>query len=291
VNEVKDICERLLDTPAPPLRDGSEVLSAARRSRHRARLAVAGSGMAVLAAVAVGAVLVAPGAAGPTGPPGPPGPQVAGPSRDVAPPAGAEVDPPPVPQARASASHGRRMDRVLTEAVPAGYAITSETQVDGGTTVYPNDDTRPGRGMIIAAYGKVRVAAGGGEGQLLAGILADGRPPPTGDLCDPSVAATFREPADRCQVIEVGGVPVRVTTGNEAERGEVLVAVRFLRGGFLMVSSWQGVPEYEPETEFPPDADDIATTGGGTGHRPPLAAPVFTAPQLAELAADPDMLP
>jgi hypothetical protein len=286
VNDVRDICERLLDEPAPPARDAEQVLGAARRSARRARLAVAGSGVAALAVVAVGAGLVVPGApwwsASPGGAVGGVGTARSGPPSAV-------VQPPPEqPPARASAAHGRQMDRVLMRAVPPGVTGRSRTMISDNTTVYP--PPKPGEGILLAAHAWVRMEADGREGELLATIMVDGKPDRTGDLCAAQPDAAQDDPAQlSCEVLDVGGVPVRVTTERDAERGLVVVGTRFLRGGFLMVSSAQGVPVYEPETDLPPDAPSWRK--GEAPRKPPLTAPPLTAYEVAVIAADPAMLP
>jgi hypothetical protein len=54
ISEIKDICERLLDTPAPPLRSGAEMVHLAQRAHRRrhAGFAVVGAGLAVVAVAA-----------------------------------------------------------------------------------------------------------------------------------------------------------------------------------------------------------------------------------------------
>lgn len=296
MNDVKQLCDQVLDTAGPPMRAGAEVLAVARKSRRRARLTTAGSGLAVLAVLAVGAVAVGPVGVG-AGPPasgtdaagtgGPAG--TAGLGRDTGLP-----DPPPdPPAARAAATHNRQLDRVLRTAVPDGYSATSLTTFSDDRTVHPRDPERLPGGITMPAYGSVLVSSGGGEGQLFAAILADGNSPPR-ELCGPEVTAAMRElPGTACEVLVVDGVPIRVTSRTE-EYGGTYTAYRFLRGGFLMVSSSQGRPAYEPDSQLPPDAGSRSEWGlpdGSAGQRPPLARPPLTAPQVAELAADPAMLP
>ncbi|MFD0742190.1 hypothetical protein ACFQ1L_10155 [Phytohabitans flavus] len=140
----------------------------------------------------------------------------------------------------------------------------------------------PGR-MLISAHTQVTFRAGGGEGQFMAVILYDGKPYPDGaDLCAPVTLP--------CEVITVNGVPIMVTREHDAERGEVISAVRYLDGGHLFVSSAQGLAPYVPDGNRPPDAADNQP-GEKEEHRPPLAAPPLTAQQVAALAADPAMLP
>jgi hypothetical protein len=286
MNEVKDVCARLLAEPEPPMRDAAEVLATARRSARRGRLAVAGSGLAVLVAVAVGAAAFLPGGAvGQKGAAPAPAPDEE--ATAVAPPA-----PVPIPPAQASAAHRRQMDRVLRRAVPPGYAARSDTAFSRDRTVHPRTlDEDPGHGTVLAAYGRVVVERDGRQGVLFAVIAADFAPMPTVDLCHPSLARAMNESrGTSCQVIYQRGIPIRVSTARDAERGEVVVAVRYLRGGYLMVSSAQGRPVHEPETDLPPDAAGDGRRDG-KDRLPPLPAPALTAAQVAAIAADPAMLP
>jgi hypothetical protein len=85
------------------------------------------------------------------------------------------------------------------------------------------------------------------------------------------------------------GVPVRVTTGRGAEGFDSVTAIRFLQGGFLLVSAAQGVPAATPDTEvLPPDA--AATRGPLPGDAPRLDRVPLTARQAAVVAGDPAML-
>src|SRR5690606_10370330 len=114
VNEVRDLCERLLDTPAPPMRTADEVLTIARRARRRRNLltttGVAGLVLGLVLGIAV--VLDRTGGDG----------QVF-----VA-----------APAARASAAHGARMSAVLIGAVPDGHTTGRVETFSDDPVVHPS---------------------------------------------------------------------------------------------------------------------------------------------------------
>ena len=250
MNEVKDICDRMLDMPAPPLRDSGEVLDIARRSaRRRARVTAAGSGLAVAATAAAVVTLSVTGRPAPPPAQGPPAGQATTSS------AAQHQD---VPPARGAAVHDRKMAQVLQGAVPAGYTATPEFPFSTDTTVYPPME-HPGDRAQLLAVTSLLVSAGGGTGVLSAYLVTDGVPAPTGDLCSAGIAARFRDAGDRCETVVVNGVPVRVTTGHSQDRGEVRVATRFLRGGHLTVSAAQGVTTPGPDTHLPPEYTVVGT--------------------------------
>jgi len=279
MNDVKELCDRMLDVPAPPRRDSAVVLAIARRStRRRNQVRVLGSGLAVAATVAAAAALLQsarPGLA-----PAPVAPIAADTWVVQAPPR-------PVPPAQAAAVHSKRMEQLLLAAVPRGYGKRLEHGLGDETTVYPPTAERPPDGPVgLLAGGFVIVSADGGEGQLWAMITNNGKPAPTGDLCAPGQSEWLR-PTGTCMVIVVDGVPIQVVTSWDAERGQEITATRFLRGGALSVISWQGIPVYEPDTRLPADA---RKKPGQVAHKPMLPAPMLTTEQVAALAGNPAML-
>ncbi|HLT09466.1 MAG TPA: hypothetical protein VK028_01505 [Micromonosporaceae bacterium] len=263
MNEVRDLCERLLDTPAPPMRTADEVLTIARRARRRRNLlttsGVAGLVLGLVLGIAV--VLDRTGGDGPV---------------FVA-----------APAARASAAHGARMSAVLIGAVPDGHTTGRVETFSDDPVVHPSgSELGDGRAQLLSAA-VVRVFAGGGQGQLFAYLVHDGRPAPKADPCAEDAAL----PRDgRCEVRWVGEVPIRVVTTTGEGRGRVVEATRFLDGGRLVVAAWQGVPvdwlDY-------PDAErwSRAVAGEAVWSRPPLPAPLLDADRVAAIAADPAMLP
>jgi hypothetical protein len=186
-----------------------------------------------------------------------------------------------------AAAHSHALAAVLKAAVPPGYTVANVNGLSDDKTVYSRKLRLKPNEKLLSAFTQVKIAAGGGEGQLKAVIMYDGKPYPKGDLCSPKLPGA--EPALPCEVVTVDGVQIKVTRDHNADEGEVIVAVRFLEGGRLIVSSSQGIGQYEPDGALPPDA--VNKKPGGDEHRPPLAEPPLSAPQVAELAADPAMLP
>jgi hypothetical protein len=286
VNDVKEICDLVLDTPAPPLRDSAEVFDIARRvTRRRNRYRAAGYGIAAVAAATATAVIAAPGVAG-TDRRMPATPATAAGAR----PADRPV--PQVPTAQAADAHGRAVARVLTAAVPAGYAASVVDLSPGTDSPSSTWHLRQVPGGYAAST-RLVVSAGAGEGELTGMIVADGHEPPAGDVCSTEVSRYVRdhETADfTCETVTVDGIPVRVSTEQVPGAGEVRTATRFLRGGFVMVVSLQGVRPYEPDGAVPPDAANRAKPAERE-RRPALDTPMLTARQVAAIAADPAMLP
>ena len=260
---MRDIAARMLETPAPPMRDADEMLSVARRaSRRRAWTGAvrAGSVALVLALAVIG--LVRPTVSGE--PPRPSDQDVAGSA---------------APMARAAPAHGQHMTEVLLAALPAGYT-TAPPELFSDSDVVLTAPATPGRAQILAAS-VLRVFAGTGEGELYAFLVHDGRLAPD-DVCAEPAGAP-----DKCTVHTIGGVAVRVVTVTDATRGQKIEATRFLAGGRLVVGSWQGPPgeraQY-PASLWEPD-------GQFTWWRPPLTEPLLDITAVAALAADPAMLP
>lgn len=84
-------------------------------------------------------------------------------------------------------------------------------------------------------------------------------------------------------------VAVRIGLEDDGQGGDVLVARRYLQGGYLTVVAQRGVPNSSADTSLPPDAV------GGRPHRPggkPALTAAFLSPeQVAALAGNPAMLP
>jgi hypothetical protein len=87
----------------------------------------------------------------------------------------------------------------------------------------------------------------------------------------------------------VNGVPIRVTSWLDPDFGTVNLAVRMLNGGLLAVEATQRHWIYNSDSPLPPDA--VKPAPPAAAQPPALAAPVLTGDQLAQLAADPAMLP
>ncbi|MEV0130405.1 hypothetical protein AB0H83_18330 [Dactylosporangium sp. NPDC050688] len=268
ITDVRHLCELALDVEAPPLRGADQTLAiAARAAARRDRIVATSVGLAGVTAVAA---LVTP-ALLPASVPAPP--VVAAPA---APASTAVASAAPVPSATAAATHDRRMYDVLVAALPAGYQGSSRYPFAGPSQQPVRlDSPPPATPVYVHAYVEVTVSDGRGEGQLLAAIAADGTPLPTGgDLC------ALPEPGRDCRVIDVAGVPVRVGIEDDEQGGDVLVARRYLNGGFLMITAQRSVPEI-----------GLGTPQRRPSLKPALGAAFLTPEQLAAVAADPAMLP
>jgi len=290
VNDVKYLCEQLLDAP-PPMRDGAEMLAAVHRSAARRSAVLAGGGLLATAALTGAAVLAVPVLAGHPAAP------VAAPigTSPVTPPSSAPA--PEVPYARAAGTHDRKMFLAIKKVLPAGYSATSQYPFSQSRTPYPADPAAPrgkGAGAVLAADVSVLVAKEGRVGWLAANIVNDGRPVPTGDLCGPDAAnRNHDQPGSTCTSVTVNGVSIRLTRehwDNTAPEIDVITATRYLRGGALMITESRSVPDFQSEKDpLPPDA---------VNRHPKKQTPTsalgdwfLTADQLAALAADPAMLP
>jgi hypothetical protein len=134
---------------------------------------------------------------------------------------------------------------------------------------------------------RILVANHAGQGPLSATLIGDDLPAPAGDLCAPAVASRlavyFGADAGTCQVITTLGVQIRVATV-----GHTTAATRFLTGGLLVVlwnPQWSKVDDSAPvDPNLPWREPDDPT-------QPPPTLNPFTATQLTELAADPQLLP
>jgi len=274
MNDVRDICERILDRPAPSPRSGSQVLAIARQAaRRRNRLAVGAAGVVtgalvtVIVATAATSGLSAPGQS----------------DRQATAAASTPASPPPVPAMPASNAHGSRIAELLTAAVPGGYT----TQVaNGGTTVswLLDQESESDR---YASQTRILMSKEDGQGLLSAVIVRDNGPAATGDLCSAAVAERLRPYTDGsalgCEVIIVDGVPIRTAT----ESGQTMTATRFLTGGLLMIRSARST---DPTGGPPTDAAHPWYEPLGQRRGPLVTAPLSTR-QLAELAANPGLLP
>jgi hypothetical protein len=290
MNDVKHLCEQLLDAP-PPLRDGSEMLAAVHRSAARRSALRAGGGLVAAAAFTGAAAAVAPVLAG--NPPAPVVPSGAspGPAPAVA------TAPAPIPYAQAAGVHDRKMFQAIKRALPPGYTATPEHAFSTGRTPYPTDPAAPagkGRGAVLAAHVGVLVSRDGRVGWLSAAVVNDGRPVPTGDLCGPAVAKRNNEqPGTACQSFAVNGVTVQVTRehwDNTAPEIDVIIATRYLRNGSLTITESRSVPDFQSEKDpLPPDA--VNRHPKKQNPTSALSDWVLTDDQLAALVADPAMLP
>jgi hypothetical protein len=290
MNDVKYLCEQLLDAP-PPMRDGAEMLAAVRRSTARRSAIRAGGGLLATAALTGTAVLAAPMLTGHQAPAA-----VAGASPVTNPPP-SSVAAPDVPYAQAAGTHDKKMFIAIKRALPPGYTAASQYPFSTSRTPYPTDPAAPlgkGGGVLAAANVSVLVSKDGRVGWIAAQIVNDGRPVPTGDVCGPEMAKRYNDqPGTTCKAIDVNGTTIRVTRehwDNTAPEIDVITATKFLRNGALIITESRSVPDFQSEkAQLPPDA---------VNRHPKKQTPTsalgdwfLTDDQLAALIADPAMLP
>ena len=283
-------------TAEPPPMGEAAVLDAAKRDRTRRRAMWAGASSAVaVAAIAVGVVIVAPstsggGNGGDLGVGGAP-PSVR-PTEDLAPehettPARVVPDPGggdtetqwPDGQTDRTATAGPQFDRgvallaELAAVVPPGYESPDDLVGDGNSAGLPMRyhqaqyaDTVDG--VDVWEYmAETAVTKGDGVGRLLAQVSTPENRA-TGEGCDLATVSWGVE--GECAEIVVDGkrVGVVTATGHDPERNQFEQWASYRHDDGTLVSVAQST--YRSFTEFPP-----------------LSGPVFTARQLAELAADP----
>ncbi|BFU45053.1 hypothetical protein [Krasilnikovia sp. MM14-A1004] len=272
MTDIKDMCDRLVESP-PPLRSGDAVLAQARRSaqRHR-RGGMAAAGLLTASALAAGGVY-----AGTAGAP------AAGQGGHGLAPAAAATGPTKarastgLPPARAALVHSEKMRELLVTAVPAG-ATAAPLPVDHDDSLDPHSvlpdaaHPAPRKGAMSVAGFVVVVQQDGREGALVAQILAAGTPLPR----------CHADAVTQCATRDVGGVRIEITSWAD-KAGKHIAASRRLQGGVLVVIGDQGMRSEESST--PPDAP-----GRVRAPKPPLKTMPFTAEQVAALAANPDML-
>lgn len=289
MNEVKDICDAALESPAPPLREASTALAMARGSTRRRHLVTASAAAAV--AVVAAAIVVAPRLLASPAQATSRGAQAA---ESSAPPAL-----PAAPTWQQAQENGQRVADTLIAAVPAGYTGAAEwNSTDGQTSIWlyadgtKNPHPSPGPTSQYISMSNIVVSKDGHEGLLTSILRRDDVTASTADLCSAEVterlSPTLSGATDNCQVALVNGVPVRTSTGHVADLGDVVVAVRMLDNGFLAVQASEGTWDFTTvDHDLPPDATHPAISS----HEPALISLFMTSAQVAALAADPALLP
>lgn len=276
-------------TAAPPPMGEASVLDAAKRERSRRRALWAGAGSAAaVVAIAVGVVVVAPsigggeedGGLGVGGAP----PSVA--STDATDAAGSDPDKPtetewPNGQSDRTQTSGPRADQgvtLLTELealVPAGFETPDDLKGTGDLAgaamrFHQAQYADTVDGVEVWEYmADVAVTKGDGVGRLLAQVTTPGGRA-EGEGCELFPAAAWSVSEGGCTDVVVDGRTVGVYT----------------------ISSSDPVgDQFDQWAAYRHDDGTVVSVAQAT-HRaftdfPPLSGPVFTAEQLAELAADP----
>jgi hypothetical protein len=255
MTDVRELFDRVLEEPAPPLAPCSAVIGVARRRRRRQRGALA----VTCAAVAVGAVLVAPrfglGGAAPDGP-------ADNRSAEVTSSQSADPD-------RVTGGIGIEDMYAALLAAVRGRVTLLHHAGEGWADL---DRTTGG----VGAFADFHIGDRGG--QLHAYLEPGPARAPRGDLCDvPPIAEVMTGPETSCTTMWVGDVPVRVSTkrtrppsSDLGTSATIHTAVRFVDGWAIVVWETPWVNDYS---------------------MPMLTTPTFSDADLADMAADPGFLP
>jgi hypothetical protein len=286
MTSAKDLFKAFGDEPEPPLRGSGEMLGIARRTARRRSHAQALLGAFVLLLVIGGAVLVMPRATPDEVPFQPAAP---------APTATAVPSPttePSVPSAKAANDHVSSTSAVLMAAVPTGYSaepatLTGSNTGHGPITYAWQVDIAKGH---YRATSLVRVTKNGGVGLLMAIVGNDAPAAWTDhDSCSSALSLGIEGATGLvCDQVVADGVPIRVVSGRDAALGQVYSAVRVIRGGYVEVVFSQGLRVYTKRITGNGAVWQVAVN---PAHEPVLTTMPFTGARIAELAADPDLLP
>jgi hypothetical protein len=233
--EVKDLFERVLDTPEPPLPEVARIVAAGRATRRRRALQVSGAALTVLLLTGAGAAHLL------SRDPGTP------PQHGVA----RATSPHPTPNvtrflpSRSPATDG--LDRTarakvlladLLHAVPAGYtAPRSDLVRNGGQGYqvrgYQIDPAGPDHRSI---YAHTDVYRNGMAGSLRLTLVVDpDYSPPPARLCAAPIPGQHSGQT-RCSVTLVHGVAVR-TDDRELSDGTVIFSATVFRTGYSLTLS------------------------------------------------------
>jgi hypothetical protein len=290
VTDVKEICELALRVPTPPLTAVEVVLRQRRReNRRRAGAVTVCAGLTVAAIAAVGLSVNRPdpadgterGAVGASGSGAPSATRWSG---------GLPSD------LRVTDAHGAAVQRLLTGAVPAGFAVEPNI-VDEDATATRDLSTPRYPGPVYDSVTAIRLRQGDGVGLLAALTGYSGQDVPRAPLCSAAVYERLRSypfkldyrhlRGDRCERITVNGITVMVTIGEHRSMGEITSAVRFVPGGAVAITAYPGtVPFVDVDDLHEAISDHLASD-----IEEPLDRQPFTARQLAELLTDPGLLP
>jgi hypothetical protein len=282
---VNDLFERLKDLPEPPLRPSAEVLATARGAARRRNLRRATAGMFAAIAIIGGASL----AADRLQPPGTQ--QLAGPAPSAS---AAETPIPQAPTADAVDKHATKTARALIGAVPPGYTATSVKL--NGDAYTPFEGTWLKYSLSKGAYRAitlVRMSRDDGSGAIAA-ILGTDLPTPSAgaDLCAANLDLGIEgATVDRCETATVDGVRVRLVSGTDPGVGRVLSALRYLRGGYVVVTASQGMRAYRVTAGDTPQTSWLWEVAVNPLHEKALSELPVTTGDLSALAAGPGLLP
>lgn len=256
----------------PPSMDPSRALGVAHKARSRRRATWAGAAVAVLVVgVGVGAALVVPNGEAPS-----PSLQM---GNSTAPSVTPTSAPPetrqsgdawPEGQTDRTATSGPRADKAvnlmndLGSSLPPGFTAPDLKYSDGRSMRWPQAQyaSSAGEPDYWEYMASIPVKKDAGVGILLVqSRTPDGKQ--AGDLC--ALAQTFWGMPGECSVLDVGGKKVGVVTKNTSGRDDF--------------DQWAAYRHEDGTVIFLAQSLKVHEDG-----QPPLAQPVFTPQQLAELA-------
>jgi hypothetical protein len=251
--EMKDLFQRVLDDPGPPLAGTDRVLGAARRTARRRRAGTAVACSALAAVAVAGAAVGVPALAGALTPTGHHAAGSGGTSgtTNSAPPTGgpspdqsdvASQSTPATPQGKAD-----RMLAALLAAVPAGYTTpTTDTASDAngqqyevrGTQVMPTSQTGENNGKGWHLNASTDVYRGDQAGAVAVTVTDNDQPVPDGDVCQLQIQHQGSG-EQSCQTVMVSGTRVRVSVRDLGQYGKIWYATVFTDGWTTQVQEGQ----------------------------------------------------
>ncbi|GAA1520534.1 hypothetical protein [Kribbella lupini] len=272
----EDLNEALHDvmvrSSPPGSMDPARAREQGRRARKRRTIAWAGVAVVPLAVVvAVGPAIVADLAGDRSASPMVAGGTSTTPTPSAAPTTRKTNDPWPEGQVDRTATAGPRADRSVTlmtdlsSLVPAGFSTPDLKYPDGRKMRWPQSQyaSSDGEQDYWEYLAMIPVQKGSGVGQLLVqSITPDGKP--AADPCQ--LAKSFWGDTGDCAVVDVDGKKVGVRTAKGSRSFDQWAAYRYEDGTVVLLAQAR-------------QSEDA--------QRPPLAQPVFTAQQLAELVTSP----
>jgi hypothetical protein len=257
--EMKDLFQRVLEDPGPPLAGTDRVLGAARRTARRRRAGTAVACSALAAVAVAGAAVGVPALAGALTPAGHhaagsggtsptgsasgatnSGPPTGGPSPSHSDVAHESI--PATPQGKAD-----RMLAALLAAVPAGYTTpTTDTASDAngqryevrGTQVMPTSQTGENNGKGWHLDASTDVYRGDQAGAVAVTVTDNDQPVPDGDVCQLQIQHQGSG-EQSCQTVMVSGTRVRVSVRDLGQYGKIWYATVFTDGWTTQVQEGQ----------------------------------------------------
>lgn len=267
--EIKDLFERVLDAPEPPLPAASRAINAGRTARRRRALGLSATALAVV-------LLAGAGAAGLlSGDPSVP------PQRGIA--RGYTPHPTPnvthfLPSGRPQTAGPDLVTRAsqlldqLTRSVPPGYTVPKADLVRDGSYSYevrgytgPAGRAPATGGWVIEAHTDIYRA--GRAGSLWVDWTNNRRYPPTRSACDVSIPLRHTETAAQCSVTSLDGILVRLDEQHLPDGTTVRYATAFGSDHAVTVSADQrGAYPGRGPLPAPPLSDaDLARLVTGPG--------------------------